>query len=78
MAGKSMTVDEIRAAARHAAVDAGSRQKFAESIGMSQSHLSEVLSGARTNIPDKLLDALGIERVVVTTYRRKAREKADG
>lgn len=42
--------------------------KFAEEIGVSQSFLSEVLKGSRSPT-GKILDALGLDRVV--TYKRR-------
>lgn len=47
-----------------------SARSFASANGISQPYFSQILSGKRP-MPDKLLDALGVERVV--TYRRKAK-----
>lgn len=48
----------------------GSQQKFAERADISEQYLSDVLRGVRP-IGDRVLDALGFERVV--TFQRKVR-----
>lgn len=53
---------------RAAIAAAGSQKTFADTHKLSQQYISDVLSGRR-GVGKKLLDALGLERVV--SYRKK-------
>jgi transcriptional regulator with XRE-family HTH domain len=58
----------IIAVIRRAAQEAGSQKALAERLGLSESHVSDVLNG-RKDPAEGILEPLGYERVV--TYRRK-------
>lgn len=74
----SPTVEELREAIRLAVFNAGSGKAYARQIGISQSLLSQVLDpDGNRSIPTAILDDLGVERVVMTTYRRKESANAD-
>ena len=62
-----MTADEVRALLREACRKAGSQSAWAEEHDMSTTLVSDVIRGRREP-GDKVLAALGLERVV--TYRR--------
>ncbi len=49
-------------------------REVARTVPCSPGFLSDIISGRRPNIPDEVVSALGLERVV--TYRRK-KEKAN-
>lgn len=60
-----------------AAIDrAGNQRRFADQIGVSPSTISYVLYGRR-EFPDRILNALGVERVtkLAVTYREKEDEE---
>lgn len=62
-----MNEDDVRALLRRMCDSAGSQKAFAESAGMTQSYVGDVLA-SRRGPGEKLLAALGLERVV--SYRR--------
>lgn len=66
---RSLTEAHVLARLKTAVKAAGSVADFARQVGVSQPYVSQAMSG-RTTIGPRLLDAIGIERVV--TYRRKA------
>lgn len=63
-----MTEQEAIEYLRNACQKAGGQRQFAELHGFSTGYISDVLAGKRA-LADRILIALGIERVV--TYRKK-------
>jgi hypothetical protein len=63
-----MTADEVRVLLREACRKAGSQSAWAEEHNVSGSYVSDLVHGRREP-GDKVLAALGLERVAVT-YRR--------
>lgn len=68
-----LTEDDIRARLRAAIDAARSQQTFARQHGISAQYINDVLNGRR-KIGEKILDALGLERVVI--YREKGDKPA--
>lgn len=64
-----MTTPTLARLAQEFVYRAGGFREAARQTGISPSYLSRLASGERVSASDKVLDALGIERVV--TYRRK-------
>ncbi len=62
-----MTKTELLQYIQRLVDEAGSQKDLAEKLGVSAAYLSDVLQGKREPA-GKLLDALGVERVV--TYRK--------
>lgn len=64
-----MTIDQVRLLLEAQCRKAGSQTAWAAANGISLSHVSNVINGR--DLPgDKVLDALGLERLP-TMYRRK-------
>lgn len=63
-----LTEQEVMDRLRAAVAAAGSQKVYAESIGVSQAYLSDVLNGNRAP-GEKILIALGLEAVIM--YRVK-------
>lgn len=59
-----MTKEQVIAALRQACVSAGSQGAWAAAHGVSPTYVSDTLSGRR-DLSDKVLAALGLERVIV-------------
>ena len=59
----SRTVDPQRALAS-LIIEHGSQQAAADALGISASYFSELMLGRKT-YSDRLLDALGLERIIV-------------
>jgi len=59
-----LTEQQVISQLRAAASQAGSQRAYAETIGVSEAYLSDVLAGRRTPGP-KVLTALGLEAVVL-------------
>ena len=66
----SLTLKEVIALLRRACLVAGSQRQWALRHRLSSSYVSDVLSESREPGP-AILRALGIERRVVVTYRRR-------
>lgn len=66
---RSLSEAHVLARLKTAVYDAGSVSEFARRAGVSQPYVYQAMTG-KTTIGPRILDALGIERVVV--YRRKA------
>lgn len=65
-----MNIDEFIEYLKSRVAEHGTQRKYAESLGVSEAYLSDILNGRRE--PGKrLLDAVGFERVVL--YRWKVR-----
>ncbi len=64
-------------AVKKAVNGAKSGRDFAASHGISQPYFSQIITGKRP-MPDKLLEAVGLERITVVTYRRKPKAPANG
>ena len=64
-----MNAEDVRKILRAACANRGGQKNFAESAGVSQQYVSDVLNGKREP-GGAILDALNIERVV--TYRYTA------
>lgn len=67
-----LTEQEVMDRLRAAVAAAGSQKAYADSIGVSQSYLSDVLVGNRAP-GEKILTALGLE--AVTMYRETGRKE---
>lgn len=63
-----LTEQEVMARLRAAVAAAGSQKAYAEQIGVSQTYLSDVLTGNRAP-GEKILTSLGLEAVAM--YREK-------
>lgn len=63
-----MDIDEFIDYLKRKAAEQGTQRQYAESLGVSEAYLSDVLNGRREP-GQKLLDAVGFERVAL--YRRK-------
>lgn len=68
-----MTREQVLALLRRECARAGSQAKWARAHGLSPSYVADVLSGTRDLVPGRLLEALGVERVV--GYRRVRRDE---
>lgn len=66
---KELTKKQALLLLRNKVIDYGTQKLAAEALGVSQTIICHTLQG-RSEIQPKLLDALGLERVV--TYRPKA------
>lgn len=67
----TLTDSALRARLLARVIAHGQKAAFAKAVGISPQYLSDILAGKRA-IPDKVLHAIGVERV--TTYR----ERSDG
>ncbi len=70
-----LTEDDVRERLRAAIDAAGSQQEFARRMGISAQYINDVVRGRREP-GQKILDALGIERVV--SYRDIRRDDSGG
>lgn len=68
VANQLLTLDEVLSILRRAVESAGSHQAFAAKSGVSAAYIGDCLRGQRTP-GGKILDALGLEKVVM--YREK-------
>ena len=64
-----MNADTVRALVRAECDKAGGVRKLAGKIGLSPAYVSDVTLGRREPGPS-ILEVLGLEKVVVTTYRK--------
>lgn len=69
-----LSEDDIRERLRAAIAAAGSQQAFARQCGISAQYINDVVRGRREP-GHKILDALGLERIV--TYREKLADRRD-
>lgn len=65
---RDIAYEDVRQMIQDAVVEAGSQAEFARKAGVSYQTVSIVLQGVTPG--DKILNAIGIERVI--TYRRKS------
>ena len=68
-----MTLDDVRELLRQECERAGSQVAWAKAHGMAAAYVSDVIHGRR-DPGGKLLDALGLDRVV--TYRKRQAQSA--
>lgn len=66
---RTLSQDDVRHMIGEAVVKAGSQRAFAELAGVPYQKVSIVLQGVTP--PVRMLDAIGVERVVTVSYRRK-------
>lgn len=64
---KQISEERLRGMVRIAIRVEGSQKAFAQKVGISETHLTDVLK-ERRSVPRKVLEFLGLERV--TLYRR--------
>lgn len=70
-----MTADDVVKRLRAEVVKAGSQTRASENLGVGLTYINDTLAGRKP--PGKaILDALGLERVEVVTYRKKATANA--
>lgn len=69
---ETLTETAIRVRLQKRVIDRGYKSAFAKQVGISPQYLSDILAGKRA-IPDKVLAAIGIERVI--TYRERSDAK---
>lgn len=70
MTDGDMTEEEVYQRFLQAVEKAGGQRKFAKQLGLTPSYINDVVNKRRL-ISDRLLEHLGIERIVTTTYREK-------
>lgn len=64
---KQISEERLRGMVRIAIQVEGSQKAFAQKVGISETHLTDVLK-ERRSVPRKVLEFLGLERI--TLYRR--------
>lgn len=67
---RDIPLDQVQRMIRDAVIQAGSQAAFARNAGVPYQKVSIVLQGVTPG--EKILNAIGVERVVTITYRRKA------
>lgn len=65
-----MTIDKVLELIAREIVKAGNQKAFGDMFGYEQGYISQIISGKR-EIPQAILDYIGVERVENVTYRRK-------
>ena len=71
---ETLTETDIRVRLEKRVFECGSQSAFAKSLGVTPQYVSDILAGKRA-IPDKVLAAIGVERVV--SYRITKQERSN-
>lgn len=64
-----MTEDEVYEHFMQAVREAGGQRKFAENVNFTSSYINDIVHKRRL-ISEKILERIGIERIVTITYRK--------